>query len=465
MKNYDNPVSLEIYLPSLYDFNKMDDNTKTMWEQHVSGIAGVGISLNYLELKAIDAQLDELETDRLVFIDNIRTLNELRANDLIIPLNQYIQTINGASIIDKEAYEDFTDENGNTWVLPSFTQRTQYGYRNYNRGWLEKLNIDVPDTLEEFTEYLRLVRSVDLDDDDRMQYAIRISDYYSLMELFDIFLSFGCRPSVCGITNLSYNPETNEYEDIVLSSEFRQAMEYMKYLLDEDLIINTEEMTTEEQEAKYNVGGTSPYDTIPGNYLEGDSKSNLIWESTYTTGFAVMKDCLDVEEKLSYLINTVFFEEDLLEAFNYGIKGYHFDETDEYYYRVTVENGTARYFQNININIVKDLSKMKPFYSTKMTYEENKEFYDMVNEERNKYFGELDALRNNDSEKFYHYDMTKEITVGNEGSVSRKIFDAFEKLLRDVFKEGKSVEDAINDYITKYFNDGFEDFINELNDQ
>ncbi len=188
----------------------------------------------------------------------------------------------------------------------------------------------------------------------------------------------------------------------------------------------------------------------------------MLYETVFHGGFAVLKDCDEVAEKLSFLINRVFVEEDLLEVINYGVRGYNFDEEADYYYRIKNEDNSWRLYPGMSVNIINNLSDSKSIYQSQDDYLNNKENYDIIREQHLLYYEVIDNLKNNDPKKIYEHDFNKELHVDLD-AVTKAIDQSFRELLQSIFTNEKTVDEAIQIYQNKYFTDGYKEYIDELN--
>lgn len=455
--------TIGIYLPT-EDYLRMDEQHLILWGQQLSELSNVAFNISY-----IDAKLDEKTMipfsqglDKLVYINSQAMLDELIKLDLILPLNTYLEEIETSENIEKAYYELYTNADGIIYALPAFRNVNYIGVRSYNANWLATLNANVPSTIDEFTELAIKIRDSSIGSNYREAYIADFYSYYSFIwQFFDVFLAFGCRPSMQSI-NISYIEEKNEYEDMALTNNFREALTYLKYLEENDLIINTVGLSSEEKEEKYDIGWTVEDPLEIGLYLAGESKTRLLCESIYPGGFAVLKDCKAVNEKLSFLINRVYIDEDILESINYGVRGYNFDENDDYYYYLRNDDNSWRPFQRMHVNIINDIRESKPIYFTQEEYLDNKENYDILFEKQTTYSDLINSLKSTNPEIIYKSDTNKELPIDLD-DVTEAINDSFNKLIQNVFKENLTVDEAIDIYQHSYITNGYKEYFDELN--
>lgn len=82
---------------------------------------------------------------------------------IIQPLNEYIEKYGPAvhDIWEKwDAWPRCTDVNGTIWAVPRYTQFCSY-FSFVRTDWLEKLNMEMPTTLDEYEAYLYAVKDAD----------------------------------------------------------------------------------------------------------------------------------------------------------------------------------------------------------------------------------------------------------------------------------------------------------------
>lgn len=118
---------------------------------------------------------------------------------MLIPLNdlidQYAPNVKNLLESNEEYRKQLTAPDGNIYSLPSLTELspTTHDKLFINKVWLDKLGLEVPETLDEFREVLIAFRDHDMNGNGRSDDEIPFTFLYNRREngLFSLFGSFG----------------------------------------------------------------------------------------------------------------------------------------------------------------------------------------------------------------------------------------------------------------------------------
>ena len=129
-------------------------------------------------------------------------------------------------------------EDGKIYLLPVI-----YDYKPYlvsrtlqiNQRWLDNLGLDMPETLDEFTEVLRAFRDLDANGNGDPNDEIPYSAHNWLNCLRGVLASFGVN-FILNTYPVFYDEATNEMTFAATSDEFKAALEYMNMLYEEGLL-------------------------------------------------------------------------------------------------------------------------------------------------------------------------------------------------------------------------------------
>ncbi len=159
---------------------------------------------------------------------------------LIVPLDDYIQssTVNIKKWMNE--YDEFralsTYPDGHIYALPSIDENQNIRVDNIlyiNQSFLNQLNMEMPQTLDELGDYLRAVTKKDLNGDGRNEYglsfdALQPSKYTYLFGLFGVsWDTKSYMHSSQGTTSLAFAPTMEET---------RKALEYFHGWYEEGLL-------------------------------------------------------------------------------------------------------------------------------------------------------------------------------------------------------------------------------------
>ncbi len=484
-------LSIELYYPVpfhlrrinfvTYNEEEMPKKILDEWENCISKSGNINFKLKYVDWSLDTVILNSIETDKLFYIPEQSMIKILRDSNMITPLNKYLENIDGFGVIDQKTISDFTDDDGNIWALPIYKD-LQCTYRKYNQEWLDKLEISIPKTIVEFEKLAWAVKKSDSADDTRQPALFFIPKASSMtcFNLIDIFIAHGCYPNIFGMQNLVYNEENNEYEDIAFSDEFIESLGFIRYLLDNELVFYSQErnMTLNEITKQYRSisGMYVDYKDMMslGYYLEGTNTENLLFVYNQSKGIAVLRDTEDIQEKLNFFINQAFIDDELLTIFNYGINGYHYEETEKYFIKKPEDEKYSHMtmLTPVQINIIKDIGDEKSFISRTMNEESIS-----ISESIKKYTDEMARVIEEHNSDLHYYNSMKQIIINKyeedaydeEGNlimpdpIRNRISDNFTMLLDDVFSMRKTVESAVSEYKEKCKNKEYKSFIAEIN--
>jgi len=130
-------------------------------------------------------------------------------------------------------YIDALTIDGAIYAVPTIENKYAVP-RYYNAEILNKLNLNVPETLSEFYDYLR--RSKDNYEGELLYYPLCISRPYLAQSTSDIMRAYGVYFNTEFNTTVSFNPLTDSFEDGVFSDNSQEALEFLRNLIGEDLM-------------------------------------------------------------------------------------------------------------------------------------------------------------------------------------------------------------------------------------
>ncbi len=153
----DDPA-LETDLADMVVFQKMEDvlNVKFEWDLVASG--------SYEEIISTKIAAGGIDAD--IFKSASITPELLGEGGMIVKLSDYFDTLlpNVKEAINDNIYleSSLTSPDGSIWCLPKFYGTGFNEYPMIRQDWLDQLNIDIPETLDELYTYFTLVKATDL---------------------------------------------------------------------------------------------------------------------------------------------------------------------------------------------------------------------------------------------------------------------------------------------------------------
>src|SRR5699024_7981088 len=283
---------------------------------------------------------------------------------LFVPLNDLIdeyapnfkKVLEDNPVIEKQ----ITLPDGNIYAFPMIVDEEFFSYRTrekpwINEKWLDNLNMDMPETTEEFYDYLKAVKEGDPTgngESDITPYGGREID-----PLFNYLKgSFGVANKGGENANVDVDPATGEMRFFPISDNYKNLLEYMHRLYSEELIaqnifsIDDEQYRANVGEGKYgstvfynpevSVGGDHVKDFTGMPALEGPEGKKefitLISEVVNISAFIITKDNDHPEATVRWIDH--FYGEEGMKLFFLGVEG----ET----YEIN-ENGEAEFMDHI----------------------------------------------------------------------------------------------------------------------
>lgn len=217
-----------------------------------------------------------------------------------------------------------------------------------NQEWLEKLDMENPQTTEEFYQYLKAVKNTDLNgsgEHDEIPYGESSNN----LDYLDHWLrgSFGIGNKGRLHLYVDLDPDTEELRFIPVQEGYKEMLQYMNKLFSEELIEQSTFTMEEEQylangtEALY--GSTNFFNPVEmfgkegeaytsGYALEGpngDKKYTGISHPLYSVGqFMITKDNEYPAETVRWM-DYLGFSDEGVKLFYMGIEGVTYEETSE----------------------------------------------------------------------------------------------------------------------------------------
>lgn len=174
----------------------------------------------------------------------VNSIYEYGQHGTLLKLNDFIDDYmpNLKQIL--ETYPDIkkgiTFPDGGIYSLPTihdpeFTSLLSNNKPFIKKEWLEKLDMDIPETTDAYYDYLKAVKETDLSDNnkgDEVPFsAMNINHLYNYLKG-----SFGIGNRGSHHQHIDVDPETDELRFFPMTDEYKQLVEYMNKLYTEELI-------------------------------------------------------------------------------------------------------------------------------------------------------------------------------------------------------------------------------------
>jgi len=341
-------IDISIISPTYPDMMLKDD-TISKWEKYIKGLTkNINIHLKYVNRHGLSKSMF-LNEDAIIYVDSPEVLNYLINEELIVPINDYINIVEDTIHTDSKALKQVTDMKGNIWALPSADKQFIY-YREYDEELLNKIGSKASETIDELYTFLNDLSLYNNNKNERKYFSHFEIDSVT-KDFKDIFNSFGCYfyTPYNDIYSYSYgyNPKTNELQDYINTDEFYNAMEFIKFLKDSNFI-TTVAFSQERFVTRYPVGRNTQLDNT--SVLSNSNSTTYTEAIISNASFAFLKTNKNIEEIINWIANEVYLSEELVYAFRYGVENMQYKMEDGKVVPIKDEDGKSNMIR-MSINI------------------------------------------------------------------------------------------------------------------
>ena len=159
-----------------------------------------------------------------------------------------------------EVEEAVTMPDGNIYSFPfmnhpEFTSKRVAPYPFINQDWLDALNMDMPETTEDYYDYLKAVKEDNPSNGDVDEIPFgghNVTLLYNYLKG-----AFGVANKGVGVDNIDIDPETGDYRFYPTSDNYKELLTYLNKLYEEELIeqnifsIDPEQYAANASEGRY----------------------------------------------------------------------------------------------------------------------------------------------------------------------------------------------------------------------
>ncbi|MBN2852925.1 MAG: hypothetical protein JXQ23_09355 [Clostridia bacterium] len=452
INNSDESISIldvnYIISDSYYNY---DIDSSISWSNYFNDKYDISINLNYINNKTIDYVFNE-KIDGVLYLTNgaayiyNKYIYNMIENNKLLDLKPYYVKYNWDQLIDSK-YIKPVSNGAKIFAIPVASNITVL-QRYYNSEYLKSLNISIPMTIDEFTEYLAQVKNLYPE-----SYPLFFNQNSAGHCTADLFRSFDVYINAYNESAISFNPKTESFEDAVFSDNFNLAFSYIRMLqeneymnafslqpgdLPDSLILASEFNFT------YYRGQTRPnrkpdYEYQVGYFLEGINKEKLV-EMKKDISFYVLPEFSGNADSLMERLNIVLRNSDYYFDLKYGIEevNYEYGSNNG---EVMIKNEFRGILQpeNTQYSIIsdKEVEEFISSYPNELMYETNT-YYDLFT------FSKM---------------------LSGENSLNFKKFgDSYNtKLLMDMFNTEINISNSIETYKTEFKKYGINTLINSFN--
>lgn len=336
-----------------------------------------------------------------IFSDVFDTLTKLK---LIQPFTEFLENSITWKSLPTEFTSSYQDAQGNIWAIP-YSDHISVFARLINKQWLKNSGLGVPNTVDELYEMLKTFTYKDPDKngiDDT--YGLSVSmNYLSIINFKDIFEANGChltyqvinnvnQPTYFSAVPIGFNPESGRIENYSLGIEFKESLDLISNMTNENIIKVEDVIRVKNLNADYSYFSNPQI----GTYY-GVVKDNIVYPDKYEYIFALdglnktktssafidgegayfLSSYANEPEKLvPAFVDTFYSSKDGFILGHYGLIG------EQYKYSINstgLEFNTSYVEKDWNIEIVGDLSWHDVDVSYKFDVLDNGEELDINN--------------------------------------------------------------------------------------
>ncbi|MCK5757840.1 MAG: hypothetical protein KAH14_02015 [Clostridiales bacterium] len=474
----DNRYKIKIYYPRVKDLTPKDE-TVSDWEYYVEKKYGLDIDLQYTLWNdgntadesgwGIDIPdlMTKAESGGFVYINSYDNLQKLVETGLISPVNEYMNEVPWLAVLDDDIVKGYTDANREIWAFPLVDEKKVW-LRKYNSDIMDDAGIDIPGNLDEFSDYAEYLRTIDPDGNGKKDTYISKFTYISFFYNFiDVFNAFGCYPDYS--KGIGYNPLIGEFEVVMLSENFPQAMAYIKGLYDAGLIANTDihdknalkdECNVASVYGLYTEGNTFPSESY-GLFLLGEHMEDLVQVTGDCSCLAVLNGTSYAGDKIQSLVISLDSNKESYMDFLYGEKDRKYINKGEYYSVIRKDNDGSLLLDEISIKINLDTLGLGDI---RITSDENMELINrmsLLSDANKEILDKISEL--SDTNLTYSVPLDSHSNTLND--LNRNTRQDIRRLLASIMNNEISIESAVEECWQLIKDNGVSDKLRLLNDK
>lgn len=269
----------------------------------------------------------------------------IKLNDLI---EEYMPNLNEIFTDNPSIKKGLTFPDGNIYSLPTIYspdfKSVLSGHKGWIRTeWLEKLDMDVPETTEDYYQFLKAVKETDLIGDGAGK-EVPYGGFRTFALTTWLEGAFGVGNKGIKHPYLDADPETDELRFYPMADGYKDMLEYVNKLYSEELILQN--IFTVESDQYFSMGSEglfgstiinnpeAQFDNEEGNYVGMPALKGPNGDQMYTFvtsplaqigGFVVTKENENVEATLRWM--DYFYSDEGAKMFFMGKEGVTFEES------------------------------------------------------------------------------------------------------------------------------------------
>lgn len=382
--------------------------------------------------------------------------------ELAHDLSQYYEKYGWNNFIDP-LYIEALKVDDNIYAVPTAPNKYIIP-RYYNAEYLTQLGMEVPTDINSFYNYL--VEAKKIMSGEKYSLPMIIPQHHMFPCTSDIFRAFGAYVNSEQNSALSFNPNTQSFEDAIFSDNIEAALDFFKALQTDNLIgffgnayCESDDFTRNQflgdrlkidpnLASEYNliidentkwftkfIRATPGYEALSGYYLEGGNKKNIC-EIRSDMGFYVFPKNIENINGTVDLFNSVMTNKSYYPDLLYGVQNTDYEIRSDELYPIIPKTGTF-----VGIKMISAVEDKNNYYSA----------------------GNIDIVDDIASSLLYESNIFNQTTryidiVGRSVTSSSSYFD-------NLFLGCVSTEDAVKEYRKWFMESGMYQTVDKLNER
>lgn len=467
-KEYREETTLNILNPywNSTDYKEIDE-----WNSYINKKYNIDLNMKCILNSPIEFLKDNEGLNYILYLNN-PTLKRVNINmdfkyycnpDFAYDLSEFYDKYGWYKFIESDLIEKVSI-NEKPYAIPLVTKIYAIP-RYYRKDYLEDFDMDIPQTINEFYEYL--VRAKTGVDTNEEFYPMFIKAWGIVPGLNDVFKAFGVYASEYHNQFNAYNPILDSYENAAFSDsdQLMQSMLYIRTLQQEGLMaiygenqhttISSDDEILTKYMFKYDLTDTNmalaterrfvyneekydfyknqipSYESVEGYYLTGKNSKHVM-EVVENIDFYIFPNTIDNINGTVDLFNKILIDPKYVYDFKYGI-----ENKDYIVYEDKVVSIQPEYGELVNLNMLEPLVTTDDSTLT--------------------IFNTPESLK-------YDFNIFREKFSLLSGSSANRLENGGTQYADYMFYTEIALEDSINEYKKDFLKNGMAEIIDEFNE-
>lgn len=428
------------------------------WASYIAEEFGINIKIHY----ALIDNFSYLDIKNgLIYFTDLASYVKCVDEGLLLSIDEYSLPKYYA-----QAHMEIYKIDGKQYGLPAHSMYYEEKARIYLSESLNSEQYKVIDTIDEFYTFAKNYMLVKRPDEK----ILSINPYEVGQDLYDIQNGFGCYFSTINTgenrfdSSLSFNPNTQTFEDFAFSEDMYHYLSFLKALKTNGILVTSQEHANQGfgqmQSTDITFWGNvfdymnSDIFTIGSSYLKGSNEQNLYQKRGYPMVYGVATGTDNVQGYIDFISKEYLTDVEFLKAMKAGIPSLDYNSVNENIVVYNLNNTSPNMWVPTSGYIV--FSKNSSISSTQLERVKRKAL------DVNEYKRYCETL---EGSEFYPFSFlhSLEYFYGTELLANQKLLNFNTMVLAPILKDEILIDDAIINYRNQAKVSGLYDFIIEIN--